>query len=95
MTNLEKPLVTVILTAYNQEKYIEEALTSVFYQTYPYIQLIVIDNASKDNTLGVIESFKGKAPAFQVIRNRHNLGLCRAFNQGLSIAQGKYRPFGR
>lgn len=90
MTNLEKPLVTVILTAYNQEKYIDEALTSVFYQTYPYIQLIVIDNASKDNTLGVIESFKGKAPAFQVIRNRHNVGLCRAFNQGLTIAQGKY-----
>jgi len=90
MTNLEKPLVTVILTAYNHEKYIEEALASVFYQTYPYIQLIVIDNASKDNTLAVIESFKGKAPAFQVIRNRNNFGLCRAFNQGLAIAQGKY-----
>ncbi|WP_353721474.1 glycosyltransferase [Dyadobacter sp. 676] len=90
MTNLEKPLVTIILTAYNQEKYIEEALTSVFYQTYPYIQLVVIDNASKDNTLGVIESFRAKAPAFQVIRNRYNVGLCRAFNQGLTIAQGKY-----
>lgn len=90
MTNLEKPLVTVILTSYNQEKYIEEALTSVFYQTYPYIQLIVIDNASTDNTLGVIENFKPKAPAFQLIRNRRNIGLCRAFNQGLNIAQGKY-----
>ncbi|GGM80501.1 hypothetical protein GCM10010967_10370 [Dyadobacter beijingensis] len=90
MTNFEKPLVTVILTAYNQEKYIEEALASVFYQTYRYIQLIVIDNASKDNTLGIIESFKSKSPAFQVIRNRHNIGLCRAFNQGLAIAQGQY-----
>lgn len=90
MTNLERPLVTVILTAYNQEKYIEEAIASVFYQTYPYIQLIVIDNASKDNTLGIIESCKAKAPAFQVIRNHHNIGLCRAFNQGLAIAQGEY-----
>jgi glycosyltransferase involved in cell wall biosynthesis len=90
MTNFEKPLVTIVLTTFNQEKYIEEALTSVFYQTYPYIQLIVVDNASIDNSLAVIESFKTKAPAFQVIRNRHNLGLCRAFNQGLAIAQGKY-----
>lgn len=90
MTNFEKPIVTVILTAYNQEKFIEEALASVFYQTYAPIQLIVVDNASSDNTLGVIESFRAKSPAFQLIRNRHNIGLCRAFNQGLQIAQGEY-----
>lgn len=90
MTNLEKPLVTVILTTFNQEKYIEETLTSVFYQTYPYVQLIVVDNASTDNTLSIIEDFKAKAPAFQMIRNRRNQGLCKAFNQGLAIAQGKY-----
>jgi glycosyltransferase involved in cell wall biosynthesis len=90
MKALEKPLVTVILTTYNQEKYIEETLTSVFYQTYPYIQLIVVDNASTDRTLAIIESFKASAPAFQVIRNYTNEGLCKAFNQGLSIANGKY-----
>lgn len=90
MKALEKPLVTVILTTYNQEKYIEETLTSVFYQTYPYIQLIVVDNASTDRTLSVIERFKASAPAFQIIRNNTNEGLCKAFNQGLNIANGKY-----
>lgn len=90
MTSLEKPLVTIILTAYNQEKYIEETLTSVFFQTYPYIQLIVVDNASTDRTLDVIRSFKATAPAFQLIENDRNRGLCKAFNQGLEIAQGKY-----
>ncbi|TLV01150.1 glycosyltransferase [Dyadobacter luticola] len=90
MRQLEKPLVTVILTALNQEKYIEETLTSVFYQTYPYIQLIVIDNASTDGTRSVIETFKAKAPAFQYIQNPFNVGLCKAFNQGLLVAQGKY-----
>ncbi|WP_439583995.1 glycosyltransferase [Dyadobacter bucti] len=84
------PLVTVILTSYNQEKYIEEALTSVFYQTYPYIQLIVVDNASTDNTLALIERFRVTSPAFQLIKNNVNAGLCRAFNQGLSLAHGKY-----
>ncbi|WAC09742.1 glycosyltransferase [Dyadobacter pollutisoli] len=90
MKALEKPLVTVILTTYNQEKYIEETLTSVFYQTYPYIQLIVVDNASTDSTLSLIERFKASAPAFQIIRNNTNYGLCKAFNQGLNIANGKY-----
>ncbi|MHA4742212.1 glycosyltransferase [Dyadobacter sp. MSC1_007] len=90
MTSLEKPLVTVILTAYNQEKYIEETLTSVFFQTYPYIQLIVVDNASTDRTLDVIKRFKATAPAFQLIENSRNRGLCKAFNQALEIAQGKY-----
>lgn len=84
------PLVTVILTSYNQEKYIEEALTSVFYQTYPYIQLIVVDNASTDNTLALVERFRTTSPAFQLIKNNVNAGLCRAFNQGLSLAHGKY-----
>jgi glycosyltransferase involved in cell wall biosynthesis len=90
MRALERPLVTVILTTYNQEKYIKEALTSVFSQTYPYIQLIVIDNASTDGTLAAVEGFKCTAAAFQVVSNKSNAGLCRAFNQGLEIAQGKY-----
>jgi glycosyltransferase involved in cell wall biosynthesis len=90
MEELEKPLVTVILTTYNQEKYIEETLTSVFYQTYPYIQLIIVDNASTDHTLQVVQKFRATAPAFQIIQNKSNLGLCSAFNQGLEIAQGKY-----
>ncbi|NIJ51983.1 glycosyltransferase [Dyadobacter arcticus] len=90
MKEHEKPLVTVILTTYNQEKYIEETLTSVFYQTYPFIQLIVIDNASTDGTMAIIDCLRSTAPAFQIIRNDINAGLCKAFNQGLALAKGKY-----
>jgi glycosyltransferase involved in cell wall biosynthesis len=86
----ETPLVTVILTVFNQEQYLEETLNSVFYQTYPFIQLIVVDNASTDSSLQIVEQFRRKAPAFQVIVNNYNAGLCRAFNQALEIAQGKY-----
>ena len=86
----EKPLVTVILTAYNQEKYIKETLHSVFQQTYENVELIVIDNASSDGTLAVIESFKNGPNAFSLVKNRFNSGLCKAFNKGLAIAKGKY-----
>ncbi|MCE7069887.1 glycosyltransferase [Dyadobacter sp. CY327] len=90
MKEKENPLVTVILTAYNQEKYISDTLASVFDQTYPNLELIVIDNASADDTLAVIQTFKNPSRNFSLIKNRKNSGLCAAFNYGLSIAKGKY-----
>ncbi|KAA6441091.1 glycosyltransferase [Dyadobacter flavalbus] len=90
MEEKQQPEVSIILTAYNQEKYIGEALESVRQQTYPAIQLIVIDNASTDKTLSVIEQYKETSPAFLLIKNAYNNGLCKAFNQGLAVADGKY-----
>lgn len=90
MKEKENPLVTVILTAYNQEKYIGDTLASVFDQTYPNLELIVIDNASTDDTLAVIQTFKNPSRNFSLVKNRKNSGLCAAFNYGLSIAKGKY-----
>jgi len=86
----EKPLVTVVLTAFNHERYIGEALSSVFVQTYRKIQVIVIDNASTDGTVAVIENLLPKGADFSLVKNLTNLGLCRAFNQGLTLARGKY-----
>ncbi|MCF2516852.1 glycosyltransferase [Dyadobacter sp. CY351] len=90
MKEKENPLVTVILTAYNQEKYIGDTLASVFNQTYPNLELIVIDNASADDTVAVIQTFKNPSRNFSLVKNRRNSGLCAAFNYGLSIAKGKY-----
>jgi glycosyltransferase involved in cell wall biosynthesis len=87
---MEQPLVSVILTTYNQEKYVEETLRSIVAQTYPQIQLIVIDNASSDNTVAVVKRVTGAVQSFTMIRNNVNAGLCKAFNQGLSLADGKY-----
>ena len=90
MRETEKPLVTVVLTAFNHGKYVGETLSSIFAQTYPHIQVIVIDNASTDNTLSIIEKSDRNASQFCLIKNLSNLGLCRAFNQGLALAKGKY-----
>ncbi|WP_031525702.1 glycosyltransferase [Dyadobacter crusticola] len=90
MKQSEQPLVTVILTVFNQGQYLEETLSSVFNQTYPSIQLIVVDNASTDKSLQIVEQFRQNSFDFQLITNAYNAGLCRAFNQGLAVAQGKY-----
>lgn len=84
------PLVSVICTTYNHEKYVEEALASVINQTYPEVELIVVDNASTDTTLRAIEIFILEHPRVRFITNAWNKGLCTAFNQGLAFATGKY-----
>ena len=84
------PWVSVICTAYNHEDFIDEALQSVVSQDYPNVELIVIDNASTDATAGRISAFIARHPTVQFIQNRENLGLNRAFNQGLTQAGGRY-----
>lgn len=88
--NSLKPWVSVICTAYNHEAYVTEALQSVVSQTHPNVELIVIDNASTDHTTNRIRAFCALHPGIQFIQNPANVGLCRAFNQGLALAQGQY-----
>jgi glycosyltransferase involved in cell wall biosynthesis len=84
------PLVTVICTTYNHEKYVEETLYSVINQTYLNIELIIVDNASTDATLQKVESFCERYPHVRRITNAWNKGLCAAFNQGFSLSGGNY-----
>ena len=88
--NRIKPWVTVICVSYNHQDYVEQALQSVVNQTYPNVELIVIDNGSIDNSARKIERFVRKNPAVRFIKNPANLGLNRAFNQGLALAGGRY-----
>lgn len=82
--------VSVICTAYNHENFVEEALRSVIEQTYDNVELIVIDNASTDDTAQKIREFCRHNSGIRFIANTRNKGLCTAFNQGLRYASGKY-----
>ncbi len=89
------PLVSVICLCYNHEKFVEEALTSVFSQTYPNIETIVVDDASTDQSVAVIRKILSGIAAIdagniKTIYLPENLGNCKAFNRGLAVAQGKY-----
>lgn len=85
-----KPWVTVICVSYNHEAYVEEALRSVAEQTYPNVELIVVDNGSADRSVERITQFAKQNPAVRFLKNEANLGLNRAFNQGLALAGGRY-----
>ncbi len=88
--NRIKPWVSVICTCYNHERFVEEALQSVLHQTYPNVELIVIDNHSTDASAERIKAFVRRHPALRFLPNPTNLGLNRAFNQGLRLAKGRY-----
>jgi glycosyltransferase involved in cell wall biosynthesis len=90
MTDIQKPLVSIVIPAYNAEKYIAETLHSVKEQTWPNIEAFVVDDGSKDRTVEVAKSFESERIRVIVQKNQ---GACVARNLGLSMSQGKYIQF--
>lgn len=86
----DSPLVTVICLSYNHQQYVKEAITSVLRQDYPNIELIVVDDASTDESAKEIEDIINSHPEISFIKLQENLGNCKAFNLGLSRAKGAF-----
>ncbi|WP_416864939.1 MAG: glycosyltransferase family 2 protein [Imperialibacter sp.] len=82
--------VSVICLCYNQAPYLQEALESVWNQTYPDIQVIVVDDASTDNSGEVIKSLLKGKPDIPFIENIENQGNCSSFNSAMKLAAGDY-----
>ncbi|MGD8234210.1 glycosyltransferase family 2 protein [Vibrio sp. TRT 1302] len=83
-----KKIISIVMPAYNTEGYIEEAINSVLKQTYKNIELIIVNDGSKDNTLEKVKRFKD--PRLVVIDLPKNKGLGNALNVGFSRASGDY-----
>lgn len=86
------PIVSVIIPIYNVEKYIEDCLLSVEYQTFKDIEIICVNDGSSDSSLMFLEQFATKDKRIKII-NQKNGGLANARNTGLSNAKGKYILF--
>lgn len=84
------PLVSVICLCYNHESYIEECLLSVINQTYPKIEIIIVDDFSSDTSTLVIENFIKKHPNINFIKNHNNIGNTKSFNKALKLCMGEY-----
>ncbi|MFA5792117.1 MAG: glycosyltransferase [Candidatus Paceibacterota bacterium] len=89
MTN-SKSLVSVIMTTYNAERFIDEAIQSILNQTLKNYELIIIDDCSKDNTWNIIEGYSKKDNRIRALRHEHNLGSCETLNEGKKMSRGDY-----
>lgn len=87
---MSNPLVTVICLCYNHERFVTEAVESVINQTYKNLQIIVVNDASTDNSVNQIKLLAQKYPHLQTIILPQNQGNCKAFNLAFQQAKGKY-----
>ncbi len=82
------PLVSIVLLNYNGRAFLASCLDSVLAQDYPLIEVIIVDNASTDGSLGILE--EPRFAAFKLIKNEDNEGFARGMNIGMAAAAGEY-----
>jgi GT2 family glycosyltransferase len=93
-TDVQLPKVSIIVITFNNLKYTKACLYSVLaHSNYPNLEIIIIDNASKDETPEFLESFKKKHKNIKLILNKKNKGFAGGCNQGIKEATGEYIIF--
>ena len=88
-----KGTLSVVMPNYNHGHYIQEALQAILSQSFPPLEVIVIDDGSTDNSVHVIESIAKKNPTVRFYRNVENEGVWHSSNKGAKIATGEYIYF--
>jgi glycosyltransferase involved in cell wall biosynthesis len=86
---LDLPLVSVIIPVYNAELFIEETLKSVLAQTYPAIEVLVVDDGSQDQTSEIVEQIGKKDDRVQLLKQK-NAGVAAARNLAIEKSKGEY-----
>jgi len=89
MNSKNRSKVSVIIPLYNQKQYVGEAIGSILNQTYPNIEIIVVNDGSTDNPFSVLEKYKKNI----ILINQENKGLAAVRNTGLKNCSGEYIQF--
>ncbi|MBS1596769.1 MAG: glycosyltransferase family 2 protein [Bacteroidetes bacterium] len=87
------PLVSILMTVYNREKYIEQAIESVLTSTYSNFELIIVDDCSKDRSFEIATQYARKDQRITVYRNEKNIGDYPNRNKAAGYAKGKYLKY--
>lgn len=88
--NNKELLVSVVMPAYNAEKFIGEAIESILSQTFKDFEFIILDDCSKDKTWEIIQEYAKKDERIIPVKNEKNLNIALNRNKGVEMAKGKY-----
>jgi glycosyltransferase involved in cell wall biosynthesis len=94
--HVSPPVVSVIVTSFNYGKYIEACLASIATQTYRHFECVIVDDASTDDSIEVVESFiarQRRDGEFRLVRHADNQGQMAAFQTGLQHTTGSFVVF--
>ena len=86
------PTISVIVPIYNAEKYLEKCINSLIHQTYPYLQIILVNDGSTDTSEKIAQAF-AKQDHRIIVQSQANKGQAAARNNGLQLASGEYISF--
>ena len=89
-TNIKYPKISIISAIYNKENYISRFLTSIQYQSFKEIEIILIDDCSTDNTVNIIEKFQENDKRIILIKHFKNKGTLISRNEGILKSNGEY-----
>ncbi|MDR1992022.1 MAG: glycosyltransferase family 2 protein [Nitrososphaerota archaeon] len=93
MQSQNQPLASIIILNYNGKNYLNNCITSVLKTKYPNYEIILVDNASTDNSLQIAEQHFNHTPHLKIIRNPTNQGFSGGNNTGYTHCHGKYIVF--
>lgn len=85
---MRAPMVTVLMSVYNGEKFLKEAVESILNQTFDDFEFLIINDGSTDKSVEIIKEFNDER--IRLINNETNLKLIASLNKGINLAKGKY-----
>jgi len=85
---MKNPEVTVLMSVYNGEKYLREAIDSILNQTFTDFEFLIVNDGSTDRTAEILQSYDD--PRIIIVDNEKNIGLTKSLNIGLRMARGEY-----
>jgi glycosyltransferase involved in cell wall biosynthesis len=88
--NTDRPLVSIAMCTYNGAAYIQEQLDSILRQTYPHLEIIIVDDGSTDTTCETVQAVQQKDNRIKFYRNEINLGYNKNFEKAVLLTTGAY-----
>jgi glycosyltransferase involved in cell wall biosynthesis len=88
LLNMKNLKITVLMSVYNGEKYLREAIDSILNQTFTDFEFLIINDGSTDSSRDIILSYRD--PRIRLVDNERNIGLTKSLNRGLNVARGEY-----
>ena len=90
MHRTDMPLVTIVVSVYNKAEFIERTIASVVEQSFAHLEILIIDDASVDESCEIIREISAREQRIRLIQLQKNSGVCAARNLGISEAKGEY-----
>ncbi|AOR24750.1 glycosyltransferase family 2 protein [Clostridium taeniosporum] len=90
MIKILNPKISVIMSVYNNEKYLSQSIESILNQTYKNFEFIITNDFSKDNSLKIIKKYSELDNRIIIVNNKKNIGLTKSLNNMINICKGEY-----